>query len=247
MPSLGDEFRAAREARHLSLSDVSKQIHVRSVYLQNIEDESWGAIAAPVYVRGFIRTYARFLGLDGEDAVRRYNKVIGDSGVPTPMALSYAPASAGPSIWVWLAGIAALILVAFVGYSYYQFEAEGGAQKTEQPRALAEATIVPTLAPTLAPAIVTKPAPPVHVQATPTPAPEHALVLRARQDSWIELSVDGQQQLSQMLPAGTDKTFHGKMVSMRVGNAGGVDVVVDGKDIGILGAPGDVVDRTFNL
>jgi cytoskeletal protein RodZ len=243
MPSLGDEFRAAREARHLSLSDVSKQIHVRSVYLQNIEDEDWGAIAAPVYVRGFIRTYARFLGIGGEDAVRRYNVLIGDSGAPAPVSLSYGSGSSGPSVWVWLAGIAALILVAFVGYSYYQFEADGGAQKTEQPRALAQASI----APTLAPAIVTKPVPPVRVQATATPAEEHALVLRARQDSWVELSVDGRQQLSQMLPAGTEKTFHGKTVSMRAGNAGGVDVVVDGKDIGILGAPGDVVDRTFNL
>lgn len=242
MPSLGDEFRAAREARHLSLSDVSKQIYVRSLYLQKIEDEDWGALAAPVYVRGFIRTYARFLGLDGEDAVRRYNQLVGDSGVPAPVAWSYR-SSAGPSVWVWLAGIAALILVAFAGYSYYQFEAEGGAQRAEQPRAVAEASI----APTLAPAIVTEPVAPPPVGATRTPDASHTLVVRARQDSWLELSVDGQQEFSQTLPAGSEKVFHGKTVSMRVGNAGGVDVVVDGKDLGILGAPGDVVDRTFKL
>ena len=57
-------MRAAREARRLSLSEVAEQIHIRALYLQNIEEEDWRAIGAPVYVRGFIRTYARFLGLD---------------------------------------------------------------------------------------------------------------------------------------------------------------------------------------
>ncbi len=74
MPALGEEFRAAREARNLSLSDVAEQIHIRTIYLQSIEDEDWSAIAAPVYVRGFIRTYARFLGLDAERIVEHYQR-----------------------------------------------------------------------------------------------------------------------------------------------------------------------------
>ena len=62
MPALGDRFRAAREARGLTLSDVAEQIRIRSVYLAAIEEENWSAIGAPVYIRGFLRTYARFLG-----------------------------------------------------------------------------------------------------------------------------------------------------------------------------------------
>src|ERR1700678_2042466 len=60
--ALGEEFRSAREARSLSLSDVAERLHIRSVYLAAIEDEDWHVIGAPVYVRGFMRTYARFLG-----------------------------------------------------------------------------------------------------------------------------------------------------------------------------------------
>jgi len=48
-------------------------------------------------------------------------------------------------------------------------------------------------------------------------------------------------------PAGTDKTFYGKSVTVRAGNAAGVDIVVNGKDAGNLGAAGDVVERTFSL
>ena len=45
--NLGERFRAAREARGLSLSDVAEQIRIRSVYLAAIEDENWNAIGAP--------------------------------------------------------------------------------------------------------------------------------------------------------------------------------------------------------
>ncbi len=72
MSALGEEFRSAREARSLSLSDVAERLHIRSVYLAAIEDEDWHVIGAPVYVRGFMRTYARFLGLDPEAAVARF-------------------------------------------------------------------------------------------------------------------------------------------------------------------------------
>src|SRR5277367_2050391 len=73
MPALGDRFRSAREARGLSLSDVSEQIRIRSIYLAAIEEENWSAVGAPVYIRGFLRTYARFLGLDPEDVVAAFN------------------------------------------------------------------------------------------------------------------------------------------------------------------------------
>jgi hypothetical protein len=48
-------------------------------------------------------------------------------------------------------------------------------------------------------------------------------------------------------PAGTAKTFHGKLALLRIGNAGGVEVYVDGKDIGKLGKSGDVIERSFTL
>ena len=77
-------FRAAREARHLSLSDVSEHIHIRSVYLQGIEEEDWSSIGAPVYVRGFIRTYARFLAIDAERCVEYFNAAVGRAALPAP-------------------------------------------------------------------------------------------------------------------------------------------------------------------
>ena len=79
--ALGERFRAAREARGITLSQVADQIRIRSVYLAAIEEEKWSTIGAPVYVRGFLRTYARFLGLDPEGAVAAFNRTL-----PAPAA-----------------------------------------------------------------------------------------------------------------------------------------------------------------
>ena len=95
MPALGERFRAAREARGLTLSDVSEQLRIRAVYLAAIEEENWPAIGAAVYARGFLRTYARFLGLDPEESVAAFNASSGAAAPastpdrrPSPRALA---------------------------------------------------------------------------------------------------------------------------------------------------------------
>ena len=82
MPGLGDRFRAAREARGLSLSEAAEQIRIRSLYLEAIEDENWREIGAPVYIVGFLRTYAKFLDLDKDEVVREYRSDVGEAAPP---------------------------------------------------------------------------------------------------------------------------------------------------------------------
>src|SRR5579863_1701764 len=77
--ALGQRFRAAREARGLSLSAI--------------EDESWSTIGAPVYIRGFLRTYARFLGIDPEEAVAAFNRTLPPPPQSLPGREAEAPAS----------------------------------------------------------------------------------------------------------------------------------------------------------
>jgi cytoskeletal protein RodZ len=261
MPGLGDEFRAAREARHLSLSDVSEQIHIRSVYLQSIEDEDWSAIAAPVYVRGFLRTYARFLGLDPESAVERFNADMGESGMRNePASVRQLGTRTGPSPWLWAAIAIAVLLVGFVGYKFYDNQAGGAEGGTT----VASASSSPSAAPSLVASPAPSGASPVPTgsdaavgDASPGPVASDAspvansktktLVLSITQTSWVLVEIDGQKIAEGIYPAGTVKKFHGKSASLRAGNAGGVDVQVNGKDLGPLGASGSVVDKTFPL
>ncbi|MFZ1018290.1 MAG: helix-turn-helix domain-containing protein, partial [Candidatus Cybelea sp.] len=118
--NLGERFRAAREARGLLLSDAGEQVRIRSVYLAAIEEENWKAIGAPVYVRGFLRTYARFLGLDPEEAVAAFNRTQPEPPASSAPAGREAERESAPwrsSLVLWIAGTIAVVLVAFVVYN----------------------------------------------------------------------------------------------------------------------------------
>jgi cytoskeletal protein RodZ len=247
MPALGEEFRSAREARGLTLSDVAEQIHIRSVYLNAIENEEWPSIGAPVYVRGFIRTYARFLALDAESAVARFNDMVPVErpGAHTPGPSAVESERSGPSPWAVIGGILALLLVAFVGYEWWQFSqgtASGG-----QPVAVASAA-APEAQPTAA-AAGSQTAAPAPEAASPTPSPvlHHRLAIQLTQRSWLRVAVDGKTQLEGIFPAGTAKTFSGRIADLRVGNAGGVRVSVNGAPPETLGKDGDVVEQRYPL
>lgn len=268
MSALGEEFRSAREARGLSLSDVAERLHIRSVYLAAIEDEDWHVIGAPVYVRGFMRTYARFLGLEPEAAVARFSALV-PAGTPAASA-PVRPAAAersekraaaersSPSLPAVLSIVVAFLVVLFVGYEFYQY------QNGSAPRA-------PVAADTGAPdetAAGTAPAPGENATAAPdeaagpqtlagipplaSPAPKAApakrgLGVRVTEASWLRVTIDGTVVLEGTLPAGSAKSFTGKVADVRVGNAGGVQIAVNGKNVGPLGQSGDVVERRFVL
>ena len=212
------------------------------------------SIGAPVYVRGFMRTYARFLGLDPEAAVARFS-----SAVPpgTPAATTARPAAApnaaekraapsGPAPrWPrsfrssWPSAV-----VLFVGYEFYQYRGRR-ARRSGGPK--------------LAPAPTRRPRPPAALRrpplpeagdaagtlaaipplASPVPAapkgPKRGLSVHVTETSWLRVTVDGTVVLEGTLPAGAAKSFTGKVADVRVGNAGGVQIAVNGRPLGPLG------------
>lgn len=64
--SVGNKLREARTRRKLGLADVEGATKIRTRYLRAIENEEWDQLPGDTYARAFIRTYGRFLGLDGE-------------------------------------------------------------------------------------------------------------------------------------------------------------------------------------
>lgn len=238
--ALGERFRAAREARGLALSDVADQIRIRSVYLAAIEEENWSTIGAPVYVRGFLRTYARFVGIDPEEAVAAFNRTQPASGTGQPISARADGSEEeegrrrGPLL-IWVAATVAVLLIAFVVYNELTMRrpAVTASAVSALPSAAASASASPA------------PATPAPLPAGPGGPRSLALVLSA--PSWLRVTVDGSVSMEGTFPAGTSKTFHGKNAMVRIGNAGGVEVYIDGKNVGKLGKSGDVVDRAFTL
>src|SRR4051812_38272846 len=73
---IGSVFRGARNRRKIDLSEVEAATRIRFRYLRAIENEEWDVLPGGVYTRGFIRTYASFLGLDGDRLVRDYRESV---------------------------------------------------------------------------------------------------------------------------------------------------------------------------
>jgi cytoskeleton protein RodZ len=116
---IGATLREARTRRKLDLSEVEAAIKIRVRFLQAIENEEWDALPGGAYTRGFIRTYASYLGLDGERLADDYRRSTAPPGgerppkrvEPVPMGTR----SNGPRVPGWALVIAVcLVLVALV-------------------------------------------------------------------------------------------------------------------------------------
>jgi len=70
MAELGNTLSRARRARGITIEDAERDTHVSRRYLQALETEDFTLFPAPVYARGFLRTYSRYLGLNPEELVR---------------------------------------------------------------------------------------------------------------------------------------------------------------------------------
>jgi cytoskeleton protein RodZ len=70
--TVGDLLRRAREEQGVSIESIAAQLRIREAYLAAIEQARYDRLPGAVYALGFVRTYANYLGLDGEEAVRRF-------------------------------------------------------------------------------------------------------------------------------------------------------------------------------
>jgi len=260
MSALGETFRAARESQGLSLTELAERIHIRTVYLMAIESEDWATIGPPVYVRGFLRTYARALGLDGDAAVAQFAQTSAGA-IPTPpprteparsggqradaerrdAARKDAGRRGGLSTGALVGLIVALLFVAFVGYQAYDYwRTRAVAVNVVDPAPASEAPAQPSPATAVFDdRAVAKPLPKVDNH------PRFALRLRGA--SWLRVTVDGKVALEGTFPKGTTRAFAGRSATIRAGNAGGVDLSLNGKDLGPMGGLGDVAERSFRL
>lgn len=91
---IGATLREARGRRKIDLAEVEAAIKIRIRYLQAMENEEWDALPGGAYTRGFVRTYAIYLGLDGERLADEYKRSTGaPGGERTPKRVEPVPAS----------------------------------------------------------------------------------------------------------------------------------------------------------
>lgn len=77
MPTVGERLRGERERQKLTVHQVADGTNIKTDHVRALEDANWAVFSAPVYIRGFTRTYARFLRLDDKALVTELDAELG--------------------------------------------------------------------------------------------------------------------------------------------------------------------------
>jgi cytoskeleton protein RodZ len=147
---IGNSLREARLRQGLDLARAEDDTKIRAKYLQALEDERFEILPAETYVKGFLRTYAEYLGLDGQIYLDEFNSRFASSEEPVaPTAPKRRPrqrASESSFVVVALAGIVAVAVLVVVAFAFGTNEngRTAGELATNQPTSPPPATAPPS-------------------------------------------------------------------------------------------------------
>lgn len=253
MAGEGKILRAAREERGWTLMDAEEATKIRTRYLQALENEDYAVLPGSAYIKGFLRTYAKQLGLNPDMLVGLYKA---NSSPDEPVLHSPLPPIKTRPVWLRpaVAILMAMLAIALVvGISHLTQKPQETARSEYSPAPMPQAPKEPQQAnaQTLSPQ---NPSTVSGAASTPgsAPTPDNTAggvtsdTLTAKlvftEDVWMSLRVDGQPPLQQKFLAGTTKEIiaNQKIEFLTVGNAGGVTITLNGKPYPRLGASGQV-------
>ncbi len=225
--SLGRYLRRERESRKISLREVSKNIKVKEHLLKAIEEDQYVTLPSPTYVKGFLLAYAKYMGLDPNDVLLRYEGGLKGKSAARAEAPSEEETQRNRR-YLWIIG--GVLVVGFV-VSYFLFLRPSGPP-------VDSVSVKPKIEETLS----SPPPPPL-----PGKPPTHeeqpfSLQLKAVEETWVRIQVDGELEKEMTLKPGETTSHRAlKQIFLLVGNAGGLDLIFQGKTLQRFGRSGEVV------
>lgn len=236
MGTLGSVLREAREAKGLDLREAAQQTRISVNYLKAIESEDFAKLPGEVFVKGFLKNYAKFLGLPEAEVMKRY----GDTKVPTPQEQAAAAkaerirnADQGvgryetvpqrrtlePYLWggVMLFAVVAVLLTVLPG------------RRSDREHAEPVSSLTPTTAIATGPALT-------------IPRDKLYLEIEAVEDAWVLVRTDASPQKKAVLRKGEVVTWSADdRFLMSYGGIGSVILRLNGRELTVEGPQGTVV------
>lgn len=253
LASFGEELRREREIRGISLKEIADATKISKRFLEAIERNDHQTLPAPVFTRGFVREYARYLGLNSEEMVNRYNfAAASDDRIEKPPQIEKYPQTPVRDITpkpppkrgippayarVNRNAIAiTLIVVALAGVGYW------AVQYKRDRDAAAEA----------APLVVATSSAAVPAPLQPAAAADDSnlrLAIEVLDNAWVTLEADGKTVINAEMTQGERRTFEASDAFRfrTIGNAAGLRLTLNGAVLPALGEDGEVIkNRVFD-
>ena len=240
--AFGDWLRRQREMREISLRDIADRTKISLRYLQAMEDDRFDLLPAPIFAKGFLREYARYVGLSPDEVVNHYLSVQQqgaeeEEGVKKDSTLAGQRPARPQPVRNWTYGLflalAVLVLIGLVAaLAWY----------AEKRRGDPAADVTP-------PPIAAPPAPEAAQVAEPLPTPEEPkapleVTLDFTAACWIEVMADGKRVVAQEYAQGESLEVKAQqsVVLVKVGDASAADIQVNGLPFPLNGERGEVMN-----
>lgn len=272
MLGIGDELREKRESMGLSIYDIERETKIKSTFIEAIENENFEKLPGRVYVKGFVKNYAKFLGLDYMRYLMELNRYFEENQKEDilvnskpglvkeinerPLSSKIAKAAVFTLIFLLLAWGIQKGFVYFTSESEekpgtQQEEVQPSPQEQESPDTSGEipgeGEAVPGQEGTEIPAAKPDAQTPV--------SGDLVLEVSMAEDGpgvnacWIQVIVDGKLEFEETIFAGREPLkFAGeKTIDFTYGNAAAIRIKVNGVDQGVLGGVGEVGTKRFKV
>jgi len=262
MNSPGTILRTARIRQKLELTELAERIKVNARYLEAMEADDASRLPGGFFYKSFVRQYANELGIDA-DEIEQALSAVAIQEAPIPIARPedqkirslprlgiqppwHAFGRLGPS----LAMLAAVLIGCSVFYSWWhRIQAHQNSMAPAQTRVVETRSVTPQASMTPAPKTETSAVSPQSpAQSPPQPAPTDGvhITLAATEDTWVHVTADGRTVFDGVIRGQESRNVEGKQ-NMRVliGNAGGLQIEWNGRQLETLGKRGEVRDVMF--
>ncbi|HXA19069.1 MAG TPA: RodZ domain-containing protein [Thermoanaerobaculia bacterium] len=254
LASFGEELRREREIRGISLKEIADATKISKRFLEAIERNDHKTLPAPVFTRGFVREYARYLGLNAEEMVNRYNfAAVGDDRIEQsshlerlttpqvpPLPGKKQPQKGIPPAYARVdrnVYILILVVVALAGVSYWALKHRRESRAVGEEHLAAETKAAPATAP---PPVA---APQTATQSEMTPPAKLVLNIEVTGRSWVKLDADGETIIDDELVRGFHRSIEAKdgFRFRTIGNAAGITLTLNDLPVPALGRTGQVL------
>ncbi len=248
----GEYLRTQREARGITLEEVSRVTKISVKALRSLETDDYESLPPPTFVKGFIRSYCRYIGAEDEDAVLRYEEYLNEKAEQEDVQKKIQEKGNAEKEAAWdhkrpavIIAVIVLVVISFIIVLYLfsgspRHEKEGVEVKTGIREKAAEvARKEPEISKT--PEDLEVAAKMGFESATMPPPARNVLEMKARNMTWMKVEIDDKEPFEVLLKKGESVRWEADDgFSLLIGNAGGVDAVLNGKPVGTLGEDGQV-------
>jgi len=227
--SVGEKLKEARLNQGITLQMVEDETKIRKFYLESLEKGRYEALPPEVYAVGFMKRYAKFLGLNEREIVEEFKQEAYRTESEDEFVFDEPQKSIRRIALPWkniAAGVLFLVLVIWLGGFVVDYISDYATRPTP-----------------IQPPTVTEITPPAE---EPPAEPIAELVVKAIQSCWLNVIVDEEPAFTGILSPGEERIFTGKKkVFIKAGNSGGINLNYNGKDLGVFGQNGEVKEIEF--